>query len=232
MTKAELRAAVQQALGNRSSTTVDDDWYDTRVLSGYKQLVTYQGLVQRPGIKQPQFRVLRFPQLEDRMTRSLSSSLTSNFVANQATVLLVEDVFDRTNNRGLDRESERRIRQLDPDENGVPRRWEPSSEAGVDGYYIYPYPSDSADDIDVYEYVITEPVLATDGTSPVIPDEWHQAIVHLAAAEAAVLFDMPEKALEHRTLFTAIVAGLQAPNELRSTAGMAGNRRRIRVGQR
>jgi len=211
---------------------VDDTWYDTRVLNAYKQLVTYQGMVMRPGRKSPQFRILRFPQLESRLTRTLDTTLSSNFVAKQATVELVDDVFDRTNNRGLDRESERRIRQLDPDETGVPRRWEPASEAGEDGYYIWPFPGVASDNIDVYEYVVLTPVLADDGDSPLIPSEWHPAIAYLATAEAAEQFDMPEKAAEMRQAFGTLVASLQAPNELRAAAGLAGNRRRIRIGLR
>lgn len=232
MTKAELRTRTKQAVGNRTSTTVTDTWYDERVLNAYKQLVTYQGQVSRPGGRQPQFRILRFPQLEDRLTRSLTSALTSNFVANQTAVELVDDIFDRTTNRGMDRESERRIRQLDPDEVGIPRRWEPASEGGVDGYYIWPRPNAAEHNIDVYEYVVLTPVLVADGDSPLIPAEWHQAITYLAASEAAALFDMSEKSGEMRQNFMGVVSSLQAPNELRAAAGLAGNRRRIRVGQR
>lgn len=233
MTKATLRTLVQQAVGNRSSTTIDDAWYDTRVLNAYKQLVTFQGMVMRPGRKSPQFRVLRFPSLETRLTRTLGiPAPVTNFVANQATVYTVDDVFDRTNNRGLDRESERRIRQLDPDEPGIPRRWEPASENGVDGYYIWPTPSVVAHEIEVYEYVVLTPTLASDPSMPQIPDEWHPAIAYLATIEAAAQFDMPERAEEMRSSFANLVASLQAPNEIRSAAGLAGNRRRIRVGLR
>lgn len=232
MTKATLRTLVQQSVGNRTSTTIDDAWYDTRVLNAYKQLVTFQGMVMRPGRKAPQFRILRFPQLENRLPRTLDTSLTSNFVANQAAVYTVDDVFDRTNNRGLDRESERRIRQLDPDETGPPRRWEPASENGVDGYYIWPFPGVTTDNIDVYEYVVLTPVLNSDGDSPLLPDEWHPAIAYLASIEASEQFDMPERATEMRNAFQSLVSSLQAPNEIRSAAGLAGNRRRIRVGLR
>lgn len=232
MTKATLRSLVKQAVGNRTSTAIDTAWYDTRVLNAYKHLVTYQGMVMRPGRKSPQFRILRFPQLESRLTRALDTSISINFVANQATVEVVDDVFDRTNNRGLTRRSERRIRQLDPDEAGVPRIWEPASEAGVDGYYIWPSPGVATDDIDVYEYVVLTPILASDSTEPLVPAEWHPAIAYLASAEASEFFDMPEKAAEQRAAFNALVSSLQAPNEIRAAAGLAGNRRRIRVGSR
>lgn len=232
MTKSTLRTLVQQAVGNRSSVTVNAAWFDTRVLNAYKQLVTFQGMVFKPGRKVPQYRILRFPNLENRITRTLDTSISTNFVANQATVEMVDDIFDRTNNRGMERKSERRIRQLDPDEAGIPRIWEPASEGGLNGYYIWPSPGVASDNIDVYEYVVLTPVLATDSTEPLVPAEWHPAIVLLASAEAAEQFDMPERAAEIRQTFTTLVASLQAPNEIRSAAGLAGTRRRIRVGLR
>lgn len=235
LTKAELRVRTKQLLGNRTSTTgavIDDTWYDERVMDGYRQLCTFQGPVQLSGRQRPVMRTLRFFELEDRTARSLTTVLSSNFVAPAASnVYVVTDVYDRTNNRGLDMMSERERRHCDPDLTGMPRRWRPGGQGGAQGYYLDKYPGSSADEIDVYEMSYLYPTaLSGDADEPVIPDVWHPAIYILAAAAGADLMDMADRAQELRGDFYRFIAERKSPYEEMHRAGMAGTRRSIRVG--
>jgi len=225
-----------QAVGNRTSANIDTAWYNARVLSGYRRLCTFQGAVQSPGLRQPQQRLLGFFELEDRQARSLTTALTSNFVTpSPATdVVTVVDLYDRTNNRGLDRRARRELLTRDPDGTGRPRAWCPAGQGGVVGYYIDRVPLTSAtDDIDVYEYVYKYPsAMATDISVPVIPDVWHIAIAYAAGAEAALLLDMPEKNAELEGKFIAFISERQSPMEEAAKSGLAGSRRFTPIGRR
>lgn len=230
MTKADLRLETQRMLGKRTSTELTSAWYDTRVLNAYRRLVTFQGVVNAPGFRHPIYRVLRFPILEDRLTRTLDTSMTSNFVANASGVIATVDLYNRTDNLGIPLRSSRVMRQYDPDENGKPEVWQPGAVGGSRGYFVWPYPGAAADNIDVYEYVINDVSLAADTTEPAIEDEWHIAIAYAAAAEGARLLEMPERAGELDTLFTTFIAERQSPGERTAFAGRTGQRRYIQAG--
>lgn len=230
MTKAELRTVVKQAMGNRTSTTITDAWYDDRVMNGYRRLVTFQGMVDAPSLRDPVKRILRFKELEDRLTRTLDNTLTDNFVANQSGVWYVTDVYNRTGGTGLNYRSEKLMRQQDADDTGVPIQWQPGVENGVRGYYIWPRPATADDAISVYEYVVYEPALATDSTEPVIGEEWHMCIAYAACAEAANLIDNPEDEGRFEQKFMKHIAERTMFQELASQGGRAGGRRYIRVG--
>jgi hypothetical protein len=235
LTKADLRTLTKQHLGNRTSTNIDDTWYNARVLSGYRQLCTFQGYVQAPGMRQPQMRRLGFFELQDRQARSLTTALTSNFVTpSPATnVVTVTDIYDRTNNRGLDRRGLRDIMIRDPDATGRPMIWAPAGEGGVVGYYIDRRPGVVGDNIDVYETVYKYPAdFASDVATPVIPDVWHVAITYAAAAEGALLLDMPEKHTEMNGKFAEFIAARKSPIEQAAFSGLAGQRRWTPIGAR
>lgn len=234
MTKAELRTATKQALGNVSSTTVTDTWYDSRVYSAYRRLCTFQGQVTRPGSVQPQFRVLRFYELEQRSSRALNTSLAENFVTpNSSNVFSILDIYDRTNDVPLRRMSRREWLALDPDDTGTPTRWHPGGKSGYMGYYIDKRPSagDGSEDITVYEYTYQYPATLTlDTTEPIIPLEWHPAIWYGAVAEGAQLLDDSEKAAEYEALFIKFIAERKTPHEEAMT-GYSGGRRYIPIGR-
>lgn len=238
LTKADLRNLVKQAVGNRtatSGTTIDNTWYDARVYSGYRRLVTYQGPVTAPGMRQPQMRRLQFREFERRTASSLTTAgLTTNFVTPVETgVAYVTDIYDTTNNKGLDRVSEREIRRLDPDEAGVPRLWCPGSVSGTVGYYIWPRPQTTGDDINIHEYTYVYPAaLSGDSDTPAIPDTWHLGIVYASVSEAAMFLDMPEKSAEAEQQFQAFIAQRRTPMEDESYAGYAGTRNHIPIGTR
>lgn len=235
LTKVDLRTLTKQHLGNRTSTNVDDAWYDARVLSAYRQLCTFQGYVQAPGMRQPQMRRLGFFELQDRQSRTLAITLTSNFITpSPATnVVTVIDLYDRTNNRGLDLRGRRDIYARDPDATGRPTCWTPAGEGGVVGYYLDRRPGVAADEIIVYEYVYRYPTaLAADVDTPIIPDVWHIAITYAAAAEGALLLDMPEKHTEMTAKFGAFIAERKSPIEQAAFSGFAGQRRWTPIGAR
>ena len=238
-TRAQLVTLTKQLAGNRTNaSSLTDTWYQDRVTSGYRRLCTFQGAVQSPGLRQPQQRKLGFFELQDRQARTLDSTLTSNFVTpSPATdVVTVVDVYDRTNNRGLDRRALRELRTRDPEATGRPRTWCPTGQGGVVGYYIDHIPTSlltTVDAIAVYEYVYKYPTaLASDSTTPIIPDVWHIAIVFAAASEAAMLLDMPEKHLELEGKFIGYIAERKSPIEESAHSGLAGSRRFTPIGMR
>lgn len=238
LTKADLRTLTKQLVGNRTSSTIDDDWYDARVLSGYRRLGTFQGVVNSPGIRQPQMRRLGFFELQDRQSRSLTSALTSNFVTpSPATnVVTVTDVYDRTHDRGLDRRGLRELRTRNPDATGIPRAWCPAGQGGVVGYYIDRVPTTTditVDAIAVYEWLYKYPAAMTlDADVPVIPDVWHIAIAFAGASEAALLLDMKEKHDELEGKFIGYIAERKSPMEEAAHSGLAGSRRFTPIGTR
>lgn len=230
---SDMRTSVQALTGNRVTSSYNTAWYTARVNSGYRRLVTFQGPVAAPGARQPNMRRLGFFELEDRSSRTLTSALTSNFVEPALpNVVTVLDVYDATYNVPLDPMNERDQRALDPDALGRPRRWFPAGQGGVVGYYIDRRPGSAADNITVYEYSQIYPAaLVGDADTPVIPDDWHQAIVYAAAKEAAELFDMPEKAGEMENRFISYIAERKSPKELAGFRGRAGVRRHTPIGR-
>lgn len=235
LTKANLRTLVKQLLGNRTSTAINDAWYDTRVQNGYRRVCTFQGVVSAPGARQPQNRQLYFFELEDHSTRSISTGLSSNFVtptiAATRSVYAVMNLYDTTNKLALDPMNEREFLSRAPLQAGRPRRWFPGGQGGVIGYFIDALPSSSSDVISVYETTYLYPAsMATDNDAPVIPDEFHQAIAYLAASEGALLMDMPEKAREMESEFMTYVAAIRSPGELSGQRGRGGARRYTPIG--
>lgn len=230
-----LRTITKQLVGNRTSATIDDTYYNARILSGYRRLCTYQGPVRSPGMAQPQMRKLGFFELQHRQARTIDETQVGNFITPDPSsdVVTVMDIYDRTNNRGLDRRGLRELLSRDPDALGVPRVWCPAGQDGVVGYYVDRVPETSSQAIDVYEYVYKYPLpLANDIASPVIPDVWHIAIAYAAAAEAALLFDMPEKHTELEGKFMDFIAERKSPIEESDHGGLAGNRRWTPIGRR
>lgn len=236
LTKADLRTIVKQMTGNRTSATIDDDWYDARVYSAYRRLGTFQGSVTSPGMRQPQMRRLGFFELQDRQARSLEfGTITTNFITPDPDddVCVVTDIFDRTHDRGLDRRALRELRTRNPDATGIPRTWCPAGEGGVVGYYVNQIPGDATQDIDVYEWVYKyPPALATDSDVPIIPDPWHIAIAYAGGSEAAMLLDMPEKHTELEQKFLGYIAERKSPMEEAGRSGLAGSRRFTPIGMR
>lgn len=244
LTRADLRTVTKQMLGNRVSANITDTWYNSRVDSGYRRLCTFQGTVSSPGSRQPQMRRLGFFELQDRNARVISSATpaltgnSGNFITPlpATDVVTVVDLFDRTNDRGLDRRSLRELRTRDPDKTGRPRTWCPAGQGGVVGYYVNQIPTttDTAiDAIDVYEWVYRYPTtLAADAAVPVIPDVWHIAIAYAAASEGAMLLDMPEKHGELEGKFIGYIAERKSPIEEAAHSGLAGARRFTPIGPR
>ena len=181
---------------------------------------------------QPQFRILRFFELEQRSARAISAG-TSNFITPTASnVCVVTDIYDRTNDRGLKRVNTREMRRYDPDATGVPRYWRPAGDAGTIGYEVSPYPAAASSAIDVYEYTYNYPASLVNATdSPVIPAAWHPAIWMAAAAEAAEILDIPEKSQEMEARFVGFIAERKSPREESAYTGRAGARSNIMVGE-
>lgn len=230
MTKAELRSRVRQLLGGQTDVTLDDDWYDTCVLDGYRYLLTYQGSSKAPAMRAPQMRTLRFLEHEDRLERTLDTSLTSNFVANQSGVLAMLDIYDRTNDKGLTLDPPRSILLRNPDDMGIPQVWSPGALAGVNGYYIWPTPGVSGEEIDIYERVVKDPVLGSDSSEPLVGREWHMAIAYAGAAQGAGLLDWPEKEQELLGKFENHIASRTTRAAFTARGGKTGRRRNVSVG--
>ena len=71
--------------------------------------------------QRPRMRVLRFYELKDRTTATISTGLTDNLITPTASnVAFIEDIYDNTNKRWLDRVATRAIRRRDSVELGVP----------------------------------------------------------------------------------------------------------------
>ena len=232
LTSDELVAATKQAVANQDTGLYTSAWYLARVNSGYARLTTFQGLVLAPGMRRPQFRALRFFELYADNDRALTTTLftSSNFVtptATSAQVVYVDNLYDRTNNKPLERKSIRYMNSRDPEATGVPRVWCPGGKAAT-GYYVYPIASVTAEEINVRERTYQYPsALAAGSGTPVIPPTWHAAIWLAAAAEAASLMDWSEKAAEMEQRFMAFIAERRSPVE---ESGAAGGRRHFNVG--
>lgn len=233
LTKAELRTLTKQMVGNRASATLTDAWYDTRVFDAYRRLATFQGQVPGPGARQPTYRRLRFFELQARTSRTLTTALTTNFVTPSDTnACVVVNVYNATDNVPLQLESLAGMQNFDPDGTGKPRFWCPAGQGGTVGYYIDKRPGSSSDEISVYEYTYNYPgAFAGDSSTPVIPDAWHMGIVYAAAADAARLIDIPEKADELEAKFMQFISERKSPVE---EAGYArgGSRRSTVIGTR
>lgn len=229
MTLATLRARVRQALGNRADGTLTDAWYNAHVLAAYLDVITLQHRVLGTSRAPMRMRAAAFPELETRLTRTITTGMTTNFLACQTGAVAVIDVWDRTNNRGLRWQDEASLRERDPDATGLPREWRAGYANGVAGYYIWPVPGDISHAIDVYETCYVAPTLASDAASPLIAEQWHEAIVYAAVALAAPLLDMPEKATEFASLYTTYMATHQ-DDVARAASRAKSGRRRIYVG--
>jgi hypothetical protein len=244
MTLAQLRTATKHAMSNRTATTgvvINDAWYTDRVNSGMRRLCSFQGMVTRPGMKQPQFRVLRFFELESRVVRPIDTTATSNYILPAIAdsnfldpprgVAAIIDVYDRTNARGLNRVSRREMMSLNPERTGRPRRWCPFGQDGQLVYAIDAIPATTSDEIEVYEWTYLHPVAMTDDDeSPVIPEAWHVPIWYAAVAEAATLVDWPDRAQEYESKFMSYVAERKSPHEEADVSGYAGARRNLSTG--
>ncbi len=233
MTLAELRTALTQAMGGVTITTsTDATWKNDRINNGYDRLATFQGEVKDPAAPRRQFRVLRFFELIDVTERSLSTSLTSNFVtpsiASTRKVHSVQDIYDKTNKRILSRKPMNKARRWNPDEDGKPREWAPAGESGAIGYYIRPRPQVSGDDITVREITYLRPaLLSADTDEPVIPRDWHIAILYAAAEEAGMLLEQDKMVEKFGAKFIQYIAERRSPAE---EAGMSGGLRWNTVG--
>ena len=237
MTRLEMQTRLKQALGNRASTvgvTIDDTWYNDRLLEGYQALLTMQGPTTGPSRGGGMYRrVLRFPEMETRVSTSLDID-TDNFVANASGTLLVLDIFDRDHDRPVSRPSEHNFKLRDPDETGIPREWYPAYEAGVSGIRVWPYPSTADEEIDVYLDVVTDPetTFTSDSSVPRIEPVWHMAIVYKAAELGADLLEWPERAQEMSGKFDNYVARQLSRHEQQSRTAVGSQMRYIQVGGR
>lgn len=231
LTLTRLIALTKQALGGRDTGLMDDPWYTERINSAYARLCTFQGQVLSPGMRQPQFRVIRFFELYRDDDRTIASSGTTNFITPTTSeeVVYVDSVYDLTNDRPLKVRASRWMKDRNPDSLGIPRQWVPGGRQGVTGYYVFPRPSTSSDEISVRETTYVYPDELSGAEVPVIPKAWHAAIWPAAAAEAALLIDWPEKESEMEARFMKFLAERRSPVE---ESGAAGGRRHFTVGGR
>jgi len=221
MTPDELITLTQQHVGNRSSATITDAWYLARVQSGYNRLATFQGYVQRPGQKQPQFRRVRFYELQHEIERTISSSLTNNFVANSTGVYSVDGLWNNTDGVRIDGWPHRKMMTVDKTATGYLRYWCPDGKSNTQGYRVYKIPTS---DVTVTEYVYNLPeTLSEGGSAPVIPSEWHTAIHLAAGAEAAELLRMPDQSMALEQRFLAFIAERKSPYEEAKSRGGFGH---------
>lgn len=221
MTPDELILRIKQHTGNRTSAgptlVIDDDWYAARLNDGYKHVATFQGMVSRPGIRQPQFRVLRFVELEDRIERTINSGLSDNFIANSTGVFAVYGLWDQTNKRPIRIRSKRRLMEKDPTDSGDIQIWAPMGDGGVAGYRIWKVPDASTT---IHEHVYNYPeTLTAGGSDPVIPENWHEA-VHLAGGMIACgLLQMDDQSARLQTELHTMIATHRTPVEEARTGG-------------
>ena len=232
LTTTQMIALAKQALGGRSSGLMTDAWYIDRLNSGYSRLCTFQGLVMAPGMRRPQFRVIRFHELYDDTDSTLTIT-SDNFISVRdglaaGSVVYVDNVYDLTNKRPLFRKATRFMNSQDPDDLGIPRSWSPAGSKGNTGYFIHPRPGVAGDVIAVRNRTYNYPKILVEGTQdPIIPGAWHKGIWIAAVAEGAQIIDWPEKAAEHEQLFMKFLAERRSPVE---EAGAAGGRRHFTVG--
>ena len=235
LTTPELLALVKQSVGGRNSGLMTDAWYITRLNSAYSRLCTFQGVVMAPGMRRPQFRVIRFYELYEDVDHTLVIG-TDNFIEvldglTADSVVYVDNVYDRTNDRPLKREAIRYMNSQNPDDLGIPRRWCPSGNHGSTGYFIHPHPGVTNDVITVRERTYNYPPELVDATpeiqNPIIPGAWHKGIWLAAVAEVADIIDWPEKSAEFEQKFMKFLAERRSPVE---EAGAAGGRRHFTVG--
>jgi hypothetical protein len=154
---------------------------------------------------------------------------TTNFTTPASTTafVYVDNLYDLTNSRPIQRKSLRYIDKLNPTQGGIPLRWVPAGR-GAPGYLIHPVPTESGHVISVRERTYQYPVALESGNDvPIIPAAWHQGIVYAATAEAADLIDWPEKAAENEQKFTTFIAQRRSPLE---ESGAAGGRRHFVIG--
>ncbi len=208
MTNNDLLEQTKELLSNRTSTTFDDAWYFDRINSAYKWLGTFDDMLPT-GRK----RSIRFSEFFDQITRTLSASPTTNFVANSANVFSLISLWDSTNSRRIRRKSARFIVRRDPADEGNILNWAPggSDESGtrVAGYRIWKKPDASTTVIESV-YLVPETLAASSSIGPVIPDVWHDAIYLQAAAYGAFLMGLKAEAGDFRA------AAVQITRDLRS----------------
>lgn len=237
LTTVELLALAKQSLGGRSSGLMTDAWYINRMNSGYSRLCTFQGAVMAPGMRRPQFRVIRFQELYSDEDRALNIQ-SDNFIIPAEghapdSIVYVDNVYDLTNKRDLKRKSIRYMNKRNPNDLGPPRDWCPAGSGKKKGYFITPRPGVAGDIIQVRERSYNYPpplFLTADGfpaVDPLIPGAWHKGIWLAAAAEAAQIIDWPEKAAEFEQLFMTFLSERRSSVE---EAGAAGGRRHFTVG--
>lgn len=237
LTTTKLLALAKQALGGRSSGLMTNAWYVERLNSAYSRLCTFQGMVMAPGMRRPQFRVIRFQELYSDNDRYLNIQDTNFILPVEGlapdSLVYVDNVYDLTNSRDLKRKSIRYMNKRDPNDLGIPRDWCPAGRDKQKGYFITPRPGDSGDVIQVRErsYNYPEPLVLSatdiDEVSPLIPGAWHKGIWLAAAGEAAQIIDWPEKAAEFEQLFMTFLSERRSSVE---EAGAAGGRRHFTVG--
>ncbi len=233
LTSTELLALIKQSLGGRNTGLMTDAWYVARMNSAYARLCTFQGVVQAPGMRRPQFRALRFFELYHDIDDSIGDGLTDNFIIAPTglytgSVVYVDNVYDLTNDRPLQRKSIRYMNTRNPDDLGLPRIWSPAGTGQQVGFYVHPRPGVPAEVIGIrnrtYNY---PPLLSSGGQDPIIPGAWHKAIWLASVAEGAQVIDWPEKALEYEQLFMQFIAERRSPVE---ESGAAGGRRHFTIG--
>lgn len=235
LTTVELLALTKQSLGGRNSGLMTDAWYVDRINNAYSRLCTFQGIVMAPAMRRPKFRVIRFHELYDDADYNIVAGAADNFISvpngtTEGSVVYVDNVYDLTNNRPLDRKSLRYTLDRNPDDFGIPRSWCPTGSRGATGYFVHPRPEDSGDAILVRHrtYNYPQELIATAlVVDPIIPPPWHAGIWIAAAAEAAAIIDWPEKSAELEQMFMKFLAERRSPVE---EAGAAGGRRHFTVG--
>jgi hypothetical protein len=153
--------------------------------------------------------------------------LTDNFIVPSLgadIVVSVEDLYDITNDKTIQRRSRNYLNRRNPDETGsLIRSWSPGGHNSV-GYFIHPVPTAA---VTVREKTYNYPAALTTNVAPVIPSAWHQIIWVAAAAEGATLIDWPEKSQELEAYFMNHIAQHRSPVE---ESGGAGGRRYFSVG--
>ncbi|MEE8489938.1 MAG: hypothetical protein V3S43_06345 [Acidimicrobiia bacterium] len=180
MTGAELVTLTKTESGNRTSTTRTDPWFLDRVNEAYRWLATYKNEASTGGT-----RTVRFQEFHQIITRTISASPATNFLANSTRVYANLVLYNVTDDRPMHRKPLLWMQRRSRTETGSVAFWTPYGESDVSGYLFWRVPTTA---VTLHEHVYRYPEALLDGAvAPVIPESWHDIIYTEAAARAALL---------------------------------------------